>query len=271
MPGSTVFSGGGGMTQSAPTKLLAMPPAKQTVTATIGVSVSGVNAQGDAPFWQTIAISAAAATTLPSSAISSSTPFKTGQRLTLINEGIHPITIPENGFGSGYLAETIEPRHMVELFYNGSGWVQLDDDAGADSLPKTWRSNPWPDGDRGTMTESGFRLRSSNSSTKAPVARMDVTSIALKSTTPGSPYVVGYEDYTVMGNGGTPVPVTLPDPLLFPNRILVLISEIAAMPITVTGGGGVRVGQSQILNSVPAAGGMTIQSINGSWRKIAGF
>lgn len=269
MSDSVILSGGGSLARPAPSEMFASPPVTQGVNSTNGISVVGVDAQGEAPFWQTVALTTPYDVTLPVAAIVSTAAFKDGQRLTIVNTSAFAITIPANALYPGSLPEILDSKQMIELFYKTPhGWLPLDDDFFA--LPIVWTDGNPSDTSRQRMkaTDKGLRLRNGN--INDPSARLHTTSTAAAGKRVGSNYTIGYEDSTVLLDDQNPGTFTLPNPTTCPDRILHLGTIKSVLSFTVTGGSKVRQGHSDLSQIQPGSVAQ-LHSIQGVWYRIGGL
>lgn len=271
MAGSVIHSGGGGVVRTVSADISAIPPKEQYVNGQSQITVLGAKADGNAPARQVIALRCNNPVTLPVQLIVSTTPFKDGQELVLLNSCPNAITFPPNAFNPGSNAEVLDARQMIQLIYRPAyGWLPMDDDQG-DRLPLGWYDGDptWADNCKLKATALGLALAQKNA--KDPTSRLQTTSFAPAAKTVGASYVLTYEDHTVTLTGSTPGTFTLPNPTTCAGRIICLISEVPPITIAITGGGSVRVGGNGTISSIPGGGGLTVQAINGLWRKIGGF
>jgi hypothetical protein len=274
MPGSITFSSKGGALVSAAPADLEIPQVQQTVTAGQRVAVIGV-INGHAPADQVIAINSTSAVTLGAPAFNSQAPVKDGQRVTLVNTGSFPITIPVNGFNAGSQPETLDAKQMIEaVFKVPIGWIPCDDDAGVKMPLMLANGDMIADvqAQRTLITDKGLRCRNGNLT--PPIARMQTTSFAVKARKVGSGTTIDYEDHTVLLDDGQPGTFFLPDPKTCPDRELRLGTTKSVLSFSVTGGSKVRAGNADLLQ-VTAGGGVLIQSIGSStdatWFKVGSF
>lgn len=269
MADSVIISGGGSLARPAPSEMFATPPVTQGVNSSTGISVVGINAQGEAPFWQAVALTAPYDVTLPVAAFRSSSAFKDGQRLTVINASAAAITLPANALYTGSLPEILDSKQMIELFYKAPhGWLPLDDDFFA--LPIVWTDGNPADTGRQRMkaTEKGLRLRNGNIGD--PSARLHTTSMAAAGKRVGADYTIGYEDFTVLLDDPNLGTFSLPNPTTCPDRILNLGSLKSILKFTVIGGSKVRQGNADLLQ-IPAGSVAQLQAIQGVWYRIGGL
>lgn len=266
MPNSLTFSSRGGRLATQATEAIETPQLTQTLISGDKVTVLGY----EAPEHQVIGIQSAIALTIPAPSIACATPLKDGQVVTIVNMGTTNITFPANAFNTGSQPEILLPQQMIQLIWKMPfGWIPMDDDAATDQLPVTlWNgSNTIPANGRVLITEKGMVLQKGNLPA-APIARLQTSSFACGVKTIGGNYTITDEDYTIYLAGGTAT-VTLPNPTTCPGRELRFISELAAIPLIVTGGSQVRFGHQGVITSVAAGKGLTVQSLNGQWRKVA--
>ena len=184
-----------------------------------------------------------------------------------------PITFPTGAFNPGSRAEVLDASTMIEIiFMNPIGWIPCDDDESKTQLPVTfWNgADNLPGNGRMLLHEKGLLLKNGNL-TAAPVARLETSSFAPGAKIVGGSWTITHEEHTVFLGGGGAATFTLPNPALCPGRELRFASEIAVITLVVTGGSTVLLGQNTAVTTVPARGGLTIQSINGVWRKVGGF
>jgi hypothetical protein len=275
MSGSIIVSGAASFSKTAPSGLMASSPVAQTVSNTISISCQGTKPGGDAPYWQTIAISATAPTTLPANSITGASPFRDGQRLTVLNAGAQPITIPANGLNPGSQVETIEPKQMIELMFKTPiGWLPLDDDAGFKMPVMFANQDLIADGasQRMLVTDKGTRVRNGNLT--EPVARLQTTSFAARSRKVGAGTNITYEDFTVILDDTQPGTFILPDPKTCVDRCLNLVTLKSAIVLSIVGGTKARAGNADYLQ-VPAGGAAMLQSVGDStsaqWFRVGGF
>jgi hypothetical protein len=274
MPGSITFSSKGGALVSAAPADLEIPQIQQTVTSGQRVAVIGV-INGHAPAEQVIAINSTNSVTLAAPAFNSQAPLKDGQRVTLVNTGSFPITIPVNGFNTGSQPETLEAKQMVEaVFKVPIGWIPCDDDAGVKMPLMLANQDLITDGSsqRTLITDKGLRCRNGNLT--PPIARMQTTSFAVKARKVGAGTTIDYEDHTVLLDDTQPGTFVIPDPKTCPDRQLRLGTTKSVLSFSVTGGSKVRAGNADLLQ-VTAGGGALIQSIGNStdatWYKVGSF
>lgn len=266
MPNSLTFSSRGGKLASQAAEAVATPQLNQTLVSGDKINVLGYQS----PEHQVIGVKATTALTLPSPSIACATPLKEGQCVTIVNMGSTNLTFPLNAFNTGSQPEVLSPQQMIQLIWKiPFGWIPLDDDAASDQLPLTlWNgSNTTPANGRVLIHEKGMVLAKGTLPTE-PIARLQTSSIAMSMKTTGSNYTFTSEDHTVVLMGGSST-FTLPNPTTCPRRELRIISELAVIPLVVTGGSQVRTGQSSVITSVAAGKGLTIQSTGAQWRKVA--
>jgi hypothetical protein len=274
MPGSITFSSKGGALVSAAPADLEIPQVQQTVTAGQRVAVIGV-INGHAPAEQVIAINSTSAVTLAAPAFNSQAPLKDGQRVTLVNMGSFPITIPLNGFNTGSQAETLESHQMIQaVFKVPIGWIPCDDDAGVKMPLMLANLDAITDGpsQRMLVTDSGTRVKNGNLT--APIARLQTTSFAAKSRRVGSGTNIGYEDFTVILDDGQPGTFILPDPKACVDRCLNLVALRSVISLSIVGGTKARAGNADYLQ-IPAGGAAILQAVGDStfaqWFRVGGF
>lgn len=275
MPGSLIISGSASFSKTTPSALLAAAPLAQVVTPTVGISCQGASSGGDAPYWQSVAISATSSVILPTNAIVSGSPFRDGQRLTIINSGAHSITFPTGALNPGSQAETIEPKQCLELFFRAPiGWLPMDDDNGV-SMPLMLANQndiANPSAQRAFFSDKGLRLR--NGTIPEPVARLQTTSLAARGRRVGSGTNISYEDFTVILDDGQPGTFILPDPKTCPDRILNLVAMRSVINLSIMGGSKAKKGTADYL-LIPAGGVALLQSIgdssNAHWYWVGGL
>ena len=272
MAGSLTYSSKGGAV-SAISPGFETPYLAQTLTTGQKISILGTDPDGKAPETQGISIQSTTALTLPAIAFTGSTPFKKGQRVTIFNVGAQPITFPTGAFNPGSRAEVLDASTMIEIiFMNPIGWIPCDDDESKTQLPVTfWNgADNFPGNARVLLHDKGVLLKKGNLAGE-PVARLETSSFAVAAKTVGANWPIGYEEHTIVLGGGGAATFTLPNPALCPGREVRIVSENGVITLVVTGGSSVLVGQNTVITTVAARGGLTIQSINGVWRKVGGF
>ena len=263
MPNSLTFSSRGGKLAAT---AVATPQLTQTLVSGDKITVLG----HEFPEHQVVGVKSTTALTLPAPSITCATPLKEGQCVTIVNMGSMNITFPLNAFNTGSQPEVLSPKQMIQLIWKiPVGWIPMDDDAASDQLPLTlWNgANTMPANGRMLLHEKGMVL-AKGALPLEPIARLQTSSIATKLRTTGSNYTFDTEDHTVVLMGGSST-FTLPNPTTCPGRELRIISEMAVIPLVVTGGSQVRTGQSAVITSVLAGKGLTIQSTGLQWRKVA--
>jgi hypothetical protein len=273
MPGSITYSSKGGSLVSAAPADLEIPQLQQTLAAGQRIAVIGV-VDGHAPAEQTIAITSTTPVTLGTPAFNSQAPIKDGQRATVVNVGAHPITIPANGFNTGSQQEVLAPRQMIEaIFKVPVGWIPMADEG--DRIPVMW-ANQGLTGDAASQrmyaTDKGLRVR--NGTLTDPIARLQTTSMAMKSRRVGSGTNIDYEDFTVILDDSSPGAFALPAPTSCPDRLLNLVALRSVITLTVSGGSKVRAGNADYLQ-IPSGQAAMLQSVGNStaatWYRVGGF
>lgn len=251
---------------SQSTEAIATPQLTQTLAQGDKVNVLGQ----ESPEIQVIGVQASTALTIPAPSIACATSLTDGQCVTIVNLGSTNITFPENAFNTGSQPEMLLPKQMLQLIWKPPiGWIPMDDDSASDQLPVTlWKgSSTIPANGRVLLHDKGMVLRKGNLPAE-PIARLQTTSIATAVKVTGAHYTITDEDHTVYLPGGAAT-FTLPNPAACPGRELRFISELATITLVVTGGSQVRFGHQGVITSVAAGKGLTVQSINNQWRKVA--
>jgi hypothetical protein len=272
MAGSLTYSSKGGRIVSQTPEGFETPITTQTLLAGQAIKAIGVDADGKAPEEQIIAIESNAARTLPIP-LFAPVIFKKGQRIQILNMGAYPITFPATAFNPTSKAKVLECAESLSLvFMPQIGFIPCDDDAESNRLPKTlWNgSDALPANGRYLFHEKGLVLKKGDLPT-APTSRFETSSFAPGAKMVGSSYTLTSEEHTVMLGGGGAGTFTLPVPTTCPGREYRLVSEMAVITLVVSGGSKVLTGQSTQITTIAAGKGLTIQSINGTWRKVGEF
>jgi hypothetical protein len=273
MAGSITYSSKGGSLVSTAPANLEIPQTAQSIAASQRIAVIGT-VDGKAPMEQTIALTSVSAITLAAPSFSSQAPIKDGQRLTVVNVGAFPIVIPQNGFNTGSQPETLESRQMIQaIFKTPIGWVPCDDDG--DQMPVMWANNGLktdPASQRMYASEKGLRVR--NGTLTDPIARLQTTSLAVRSRKVGAGTTIGYEDFTVILDDGAPGVFALPDPKTCPDRLLNLIAIRSVIQLSIAGGTKARSGNADYLQ-IPSGSVAMLQSVGDTtfaqWYRVGGF
>lgn len=270
MPGSLTYSSKGGAIVSQIPEDFETPHISQQLLTGQQITVLATDPDGEAPTEQCISISSTAPLTLPQNPFTASSPWRKGQVVFILNVGSHSITFPIGSFNPGSRSETLESNQMIQIiFMPPIGWIPCDDDQFSNQLPLTLWSGPdnLPSNARVTFHDKGAVFKK-GSHPSVPVALLQTTSFAPGGKVVGANYAIGDDDHTVMLGGAQPAQFTIPNPANYATRELRLVSEFAQINLVVTGGGSVRTGQSTLINSVPAGSALTIQALNGQWRKV---
>jgi hypothetical protein len=272
MPGSLTYSSKDGRIVSQTPEGFETPITTQTLLAGQTISAIGVDADGKAPEEQIIAIQSNTAITLPIPIFTAAV-FKKGQMVQILNMGAYPITFPSTAFNPSSKAEVLECAEMLTVvFMPQVGWIPYDDDAESNKLPKLlWNgSDALPANGRVLFHEKGLVLKKGNLAAE-PTSRLETSSFAPGAKVVGSSYTLTSEEHTVMLGGGSAGTFTLPLPTTCPGREYRLLSEMAVITLAVTGGSKVTTGQNTQITTIAAGKGLTVQSMNGTWRKVGEF
>lgn len=272
MAGSLTYSSKGGAIVSQTPEGFETPIASQTLLPGQTIKAIGCDSDGKAPEEQIIAIQSNAALTLPVPIFSAAV-FKRGQTVQILNMGAYPILFPSGAFNPTSKAEVLECAEMLTItFMPQLGWIPYDDDAESNKLPKLlWNgSDALPANGRVLFHEKGLVLKKGNLPAE-PTSRLETSSFAPGAKVFGANITLDSELHTVMLGGGNPATFTIPDPTTCPNREYRILSEMAIINLVIIGGSKVTTGQNTRITTIAAGKGLTIQSINGVWRKVGEF
>jgi hypothetical protein len=272
MPGSLTYSSRGGAIVSQIPHDFPTPLTTDALYTGKPIDLIGADPDGVAPENQIIGIESDIALTVPKPPFSPRV-FKQGQRVSILNVGIHPITFLAGSFNLSSKAEVLEPAEMISLIFMPLiGWIPCDDDGENSQLPKSYwsGSEALPANGRVRFTEKGLLLKKGNLAAE-PTARLETSSLSTSAKVFGGNIALDTESHTAVLGGGNTAIFTLPNPTTCPGREYRLVSEINPISLVVTGGSKVTEGSTTQITTVAAGKGLTIQSINGLWRKVGGF